>query len=363
MNYFRPHISVLALSILIPGLSFAASLTNLKAEPTNDERSLNISWSPADSETLAESDGYAIQWSDRQSNIHINKPAKLYKAENSIFVRLNSFEPNVNYYFRVYSYQKDGYKKTLANGSKMLKWKRTASNVITTEEITITDPVIVNNTSSSTEATVDWQFGKLRSVPFDTFVDLSWSRPTKMINSDYDGFQIKVSSTADMKDPIKIFTAKRGVITTRLKGLTPNTQYYAEGAFYKELESSRKVFGESPVKAFKTIPAIDRTINNRASRNIKKIEKRSYFTVTVGETETTSTTTTSTETSTTTTTNSGDIKSRIKALKAKIKALQRELLDLEKKAGITHTTTSSTQKTTKKLTLRERLRLKRLNRK
>lgn len=361
MNRFKLHLGLILSILVIPTLSFATTLTGLGATPSNDENWLTIAWTAADSETLSQMDGYAIQWSDSQSDIHIQKPTRIYTNTNSQTVRLRTFDRGTDYFFRVYTYTRDGRTYTLDNGSKILKWRLVSGNKVETSEITITDPVIAVNTSNNdnNNTTSSFEFGALRVLALDTFADLSWSTPSKMARSEYSGFYITLSKNANMDSPIKTFKADRTKNKARIKGLTPNTQYYARGAFYKDINGRNSVFGESAIKAFTTIEAIDRSISSRKSRNLAKIERKSYFTVTVGETEVTPTTTTTSANSTTKTTKSNNtsLLTRIANLKQKIADLQRDLRLLESQvSGEKKTTKPTTRSTTKRKSLRDRLR-------
>ncbi len=358
MNRLMLQFGLVLSFLVVPTLSFATALTGLKATPMIETGQLQIQWTAPDSSTTAQSDGYAIQWSDTRSDIHIQKPVRLYTNNTSKDVRLRTFDRGTDYFFRVYTYTKDGRKYTLSNGSKILKWRRISGNKTETSEIAITDPVIANNSTnnnSSSEST--FEFGKLRSLALDTFVDLNWSRPSKMAKSDYDGFYITLSKNANMDSPIKSFKVDRDHIKARIKGLEPKTQYYAQGAFYKEKNKQTDVFGKSPVKSFVTVEAIDRTVNSRQSRNLAKIEKQNYFTVSLDENETSTTKTKSSKKKTSPNTDSkSSLRTRIANLKRKIAELQQELRTLEaqlsgKSKNVTHVKTRTRSKS-----LRERLR-------
>ncbi len=332
--------------LLFPYSVSAVTLTGLNAEP-NDPY-LRFSWNTATTDTMNQADGYALQWSDKQSDIRNDKYAKLFVSANAMSVRLASFTRNQWYYFRIYTYELDGRKKILSNGSKILKWKMTSNYGTESEEITVSDVVIDETYSDDdSDSSISFDFGVIRASRFDTFTDLSWSRPTKMVNNDYDGFYITLATKSDLAEIVKTFKVTRTESTARIKGLTPDTQYYVRGAFYKNSNGKDKVFGigdTTAVKAFKTIAAIDRSVNTRASRNIKKIEDKPYFTVEVGveETETETETTTTSPTTTTTTTTS--VAKRIAEIKAQIKKLETELAKLQGKKVVT--TTKKTYPTT-----------------
>ena len=311
----------------------AANIQNLKVIP--NDTYLSISWDPLSQSDLANSDGYAIQWSELETSMRIDKFANIFTNQNSYLVRRASFENNKDYYFRIYSYKKENRDTVLGTGSKILKWKISYTDETTFSEIEPNDPVIATAAAVvADELNVD--FGNLRTTRLDNFADISWSKPRKLSSSDYDGFHIKVSSKIDMSDTVVEFDTPKNIIKARVKGLTPDTQYYARGYFYKTTGSTNTPFGSGAVKSFKTIKAIDRTKNSRASRNIKRFEKRNYFTAQVPGTEnTTSTSTNSTTTSTTSTTQTTSTKvdnntTDIKAIRVKISELKKELKKIQK---------------------------------
>ncbi len=82
--------------LIVPSFAFADTITNVKAEPSTDGSQLYITWNPLSSDTMNQVDGYAIQWSDIQSHIHIQKYARLFPEANNMIVRLGSFERNTN---------------------------------------------------------------------------------------------------------------------------------------------------------------------------------------------------------------------------------------------------------------------------
>lgn len=356
--------------LVAPHFALAASLTGLSVTPNESAGSIRISWDAATTETINETDGYAIQWSTKSGDISIEKHGKQFvefQDGPNLYLRLNSFDRNTRYYVRVYTYEMDDRSKILSNGSKMLKWQMAGNYSVTSEEITVNDPVISTNTSDDDDDDTSFDFGEIRVLPIDNFADFSWSRPTKMINSDYDGFYITIATNSTLSDVVKSFKADRTDTNTRVKGLTPATQYYVQGAFYKDTNGRIKTLGKGAVKAFKTVAAINRSLSNRTTRNLAKIEKKSYKTVQVGvddSSATTSTTSTSASKSTTSSStsivtsksSSSNIRARITAIKAEIKKLQAELARLE--GTSTSTKTSTTKKTytsSSKKSLKERL--------
>lgn len=331
-------------------LAQAGEIKNLRVEPTGDY--VNIFWDALPADELGDADGYAVQFSDRQTDVQINKYANLYlsRGETSISLRRNSFENDVYYYLRVYSYEPDEENRNqLGNGSDMLKWRTDYWNKVESDNISINDPVVSSNNSNSDNSSSDkddlFDFGELRFIEFDTFVNFSWSKPVLMAESDYDGFLIRVSTKSDLSDPIVEEVLSQETYDARVKGLNPNTQYYAAVYFYDRVGGEYQTFGTKDIKNFKTIAAIPRDGSTRAARNIVKIEKKLHgrnivvgdSTTTASTSNTTSTSTASTSTSTSTNvtinSNTSDIRTRIAEIKRNISALERELRVLEAKIG------------------------------
>ncbi len=267
--------------------AFAEDINHLKVQPSTDEKTLFITWEPLGTEVTAYTSGYALQWSKYRSDIGSEKTARQYLSnnQNSLEIRAGGFTRNQDYYFRIYSFTKEGRSRHLSNGSKLLKWNWSNSGEIETSEETIVE----QDTSSETQALEALEeFGKIRAQALDTFADFSWSRPRKLTKSDYDGYHVLIASKSDMTDPIAILEVERSNFKGRVKGLSPQTQYHAQGYFYKYKNGEKVRFGKGLKKTFKTFALIDRTKNTRASRNIKKIERKNYVTVQVGDTTTSS---------------------------------------------------------------------------
>lgn len=310
----------------------ADEIQNLKV--TASDNQVNIVWDPASQEILSKTEGYAVQWSIYQNNIRNDKYARKFLNQNNLVLRKGSFETNQAYYFRVYTYVSEGRSKVLGNGSKILKWTLKSDGEVEEVYMEANDPVIATTTSSSSSSTTQ-KFGTIRVSRFDNFSDISWSKPTKLTAKEYDGFSFEVSKKISMEDPVLSFETSKTIYKARIKNLDANTQYYVRGYFYKEKAGDVVKFGEGTVKPFKTIASIDRTVSSRASRNIARIEKKSYFTATVGGTATTTTTTTTTSTSSTSTgtstptvtkaSSTTEIRTKIAELKKEIKALQASL--------------------------------------
>lgn len=330
-------LSFLVLFLSIPSV-LADEIQNLKV--TASDSQINIAWDPVSQEILSKTQGYALQWSIYQNEIRNDKNARKFLNQNTLTLRKGSFETNQTYYFRVYTYISEGRSKVLGNGSKILKWKIQSNDEIEEIYIDANDPVISTTTSSTTSSTASVKFGTLRVSRFDNFADISWSRPTKLTTKEYDGFAFEVSKNIDMTNPVLSFETSKSIYKARLKNLMANTQYYVRGYFYKERAGDVVKFGDSTVKPFKTIRAIDRTKSTRASRNLARIEKKSYFTATIGGTTSETETAKTTVSSSTNTTNSNsstsiptvtknssttEIRKKIAILKKEINTLQASL--------------------------------------
>lgn len=352
------YLGLSALIISVFTLGAEAKVEGIRI--TADADYVNIFWNQLEASQMSDLNGYAIQWSDRQSDVVNTFPANIYeKNVGSISLRRGSFESNRTYYLRVYTYLNEGVGKNIpSHGSDMIKWSISNLDEVTiADTINVTDAVITSSEASGTTTvdTSDFEFGALRASYYDTFADFSWSRPYNMASSDYDGFRIEVSESADATDPIVFVQASPKTYKARIMGLSPETNYYAKGYFYK----GAATFGDSAIKSFKTHAVINRSGNTSASRNLAKIERKPYAAkASVGGSSTT-TTTSSTSTShtqsssnTTSSSSTSSIQARIKALKSQIQALQTELSSLEKKIGVTPSTSSVTRTSTSAKTIR-----------
>lgn len=382
---FKQLILALSLGVFLPLLnSQAAEVEGLTV--TGDYDNLNILWTPLSATDFNSADGYAIQFSDRQTNVQITKSVTMYQNNNQddISLRRNSFDNDIFYYARIYTYKTDGdNKKVLGNGSDMLKFKINYNNTVTTETIAITDPVITS--TGTTQDTSDFEFGTLRKYPYDTFSDFFWSQPSEMASSDFDGFMIRVSVNNDMEDPLVEATVDGQTNSLRVTGLNASTDYYAQGYFYKDQGGEKVTFGDSSIRSFKTIVAVPRDSASRQSRNIIKVENRAIRKIAVGTSSVSSSTTTSTSTSTSSSSTSSsasvstsssatinsasqtEIRNKIADLKKQISSLQSELRRWQAKdtsstsrstsTSSTSTSTSTSKKSTSGLSVRERLKL------
>ncbi len=384
----------LALGVLgLCSQAFAAGITGFSVTPTADEKSLHIKWDPVAAEVASQTNGYAIQWSIYETNMRTDKLANqwLRAGRQDLVLRAGGFERNKDYYFRIYTYQKEGRRRILTNGSKIIKWQWKTDGTVESSEIEPNDPTPSSSSNSSSSGTTD-TFTALRTSRYDNFIDFRWSRARKLTSSDYHGFHIVLSKNSDLSDPVAILETERSTYAGRITGLTPGTQYYAKGYFFKNRAGETQRFGGGTMKPVKTIKAIDRTKSTRASRNIKKIERKSLKSVDAGEPTTNSTTSADDSNSDTTSTTSEDtssssgsststksssssgsttstintsvsssaskaaINKKIAEVKKEIKRLQKELRSLQAKLRKKSSRRSSRTSSTKKTTTRKRKR-------
>ena len=139
---FKHLTLALAVGMFSPILnSNAAEVTGLSVNA--DYETLNILWNPLSSTDFGSADGYALQFSEKQNDVQITKSVTSYQSADDISLRRNSFDNDTFYYARVYTYKvDDNNDRVLGNGSDMLKFKVDFNNTVTTENISITDPVI-----------------------------------------------------------------------------------------------------------------------------------------------------------------------------------------------------------------------------
>ena len=357
-SFLKKSFIIFGISILSYSVSFAEETKNVRI--TADKDYLNVNWDNISN--IEDTKGYALQWSNRQNNVVITKYANLYNLGKvpGKALRRASFENNSFYYLRVYTYTKnDNGRNILGNGSKLIKWKVDNRHQITSEEIAITDPVITNSGSSDASNTIEsiQDFSNIRATAFDNFVNLSWTKPHKLSPSEYDGYILAVSEKSSLDDPIIEADIDKSRREVQFRGLKPETNYYVSGYFYKNQGGEKKKFGKGQTRKFNTIKAIDRTKYNRASRNVKKYEKRVSYKIDIEGYDSSSSNTSNSENTdekkSTDLSDKNAIEARINEINTQIKKLNAEKARLELKLG---KRPSSHKKTvSKKLSLRERL--------
>ena len=358
-SYFLPFFILSVLSLGFFSQTQAAGIENINV--TADDDYINFLWDDIAANTLSDTDGYALQWSGQQSLVKITKPANLYEGKvTGKSLRRNSFQNNTYYYLRIYTYTEENNKKYISNGSQMLKWKVDHFDNVEKSSISVSDPVIINSSSDDNGGVPDGEFSTLRVITLDTFANFAWSRPAKLASSDYDGFLVKISKKSNGDEEVGVLDIDKQKYAVRVKGLDPNTQYYAQGFFYKERGSEKVEYGKGPVRAFRTIHTVPRDGSTAASRNLLKLERRAAYSINIGDA---TDIVAEEETTGVDLTDKTQIRKKIADLKARIKKLQSELNRWESKLGIkptpttTRTTTRTTQKRSTGLSIRERLRL------
>jgi hypothetical protein len=354
----------------------SARIQNFVVAPVDNGKQLSLKWTLLASDGAAKVEGYALQWSDKESEMQTDDEMRLHfdKDGSSTYIRAANFEKNKIYYFRVYSYY-DGVSKRIYNSSEsseIMKWTWISRNTANSEFITPTDPVIVDNGVSDADGFPDEDFGVLRAMAFDRSVQLLWSN-SNLASSEFDGHRILVSASNDFSTPLVTMDANRMDRKAYLEGLDPNTTYYAKAAFYKTSNGSDHTFGESPVINFKTAEAFtgrqlssfNRTLDRMRKAGLGKKFKVGGTSSSTTDTSTTTTATSATpvKSSTSDTKDTSSIRARIRAIKAEIVEREKEITRLEKMLGTSTTSsrntsstrTSQTTTSTKKMSLRERM--------
>ena len=354
----------------------ATAIDNLSAFYTTDSK-IFLQWDHLDDSLLFDTDGYSIQFSQYENKVRNVDPGKLFlsKKLNNISLRGAAFEQDTWYYFRVYTYVREGRSRILTNGSKILKWKYLPNDETESETIDANDPVISDDT-----ADIGTDFGKLRVVRYDNYATFSWSRPN-LAKQDATGVMVVIKEYGSA-DTIVELKAGLDITSGKVTGLSPETKYEAKGYFYKYVGGEDQKFGAGTAETFTTQKAYSAAQKARIDRLRKRglVRDSALTTVAVpGSSTTTPTTTTDTSTdatttSSTTTTSSSTSSSNIKTrsqIEKKIADLERELQSWKlklKRLGTSSSsrfnrtttpsrTTTTTRSTTKKPkeSLRERM--------
>lgn len=335
----------------------AAQIENLDVTPAGAQ--VLIEWDKLSDIEMYDEDGYALQWSVNQSDIRNDKPYKLEDKQNlnTRTIRAAEFDREETYYFRVYSYRKDGRQGILNNGSKILKWKWLTNGDVESEFIAANDPVISTNDSSSNSV---YSFGNLSAIEYDTSIQFNWSN-ANLADSEYDGYSLVISQKQDLSNPIVDVEIGSAINKAFIEGLTPNTKYYAAGYFYK----NSKKFGKSPTIEMSTLVAFTDAKKARfdkyviAKGNLGFRHKVTEGTASTADTSTATTASTTTTTQKVTdTTNEVAVKARIAELKKLIKLYETELATLEKKVTsfkVSSTKSNSTSSNTPRRSVSSRI--------
>lgn len=342
------HIGLLILGVSLSFWSVSATdITNVKATP--NDTTIEITWNPLENTDMANVEGYALQWSTIQSNVRNDKiPTKtLSGSVTSLSLRAAGFERDEPYYFRVYTYVYEGRGKyTLTNGSQILKWTWQTNGDVETSTVAPNDPVIVDNTTTDEDAEL-FTFGNLRGGrPFDTSVQMQWSRPSISKNR-YDKFHIIVSKNSSLTSPVGTLQANSAQFKGYIEGLEPETTYYAAGEFIE----NGTAFGRGPVMSFTTSKKFTNAQQAQFERMFTRIKKIGLGAQADFRDGTTTSTVTDDDDEIDTTVSDDDsvatIDKLIKALKLKIANLEKQLDDLESRrsAKLRATRTNSRART------------------
>jgi len=342
----------------------AEGIEGIEATYTTDSK-IFLQWDHVDAGLLADADGYSVQFGPYESKMRNVDPSNLYldKKLNNVSLRGAEFERNTWYYFRIYTYVRDGRSYVLTNGSKILKWKYFSNGETEDQILEANDPVIADSTND-----IGIDFGKLGVVRYDTYATFSWSRPN-LAKSDADGVVVVLKKTGS-SDTLVELKASLDMTSGKITGLTPETSYEAKGYFYKRVGGEDQKFGAGTAETFVTQKAFSAAQKARIDRLRSQglIRDGALTTVSVGGSSTTtsdtSTTTSSTSTSTTTssTTSSGtytraQIENKIKELETELQKWRLELkkIGTSSNSSFNRTTTSAATKTSAKESLRERM--------
>ncbi|MCF7906100.1 hypothetical protein K9L63_02845 [Candidatus Gracilibacteria bacterium] len=262
-----------------------------------------VEWTPLADQILYNTDGYALQISSNESKMrNIDTTEKLLfvqDTESSLSLFWPAlFNRNEYYYLRIYTYVKEGRDITLTNGSKLLKFQvASVGDELKGDPETIepNDPVIADSANNDA-----FNFGKLSvKNPLDEQVDFFWSRPKNMSDNDFDKFLIIVSKEESLAHPVIKARAGQNVTSMQLKGLEPNTTYYAKGFFMKETAGEVQEFGGSELEKFSTVAPLTSDQQSRLTRLLGRgIITLPDTVVTIGESTNTSTTDNTTTSST-----------------------------------------------------------------
>ncbi len=253
---------------------FGAEIENIAMTPPASSIDLDIelSWKALPAENMANVEGYALQWSTNQTDIRIDKAYRVLMEGTGTVrsMRAADFERDEIYYFRVYTYTKDGRETVLGNGSKILKWEWPTVGDVESELLEPNDPVIVNNSSTDDAA---YDFGELRIVKYDKSAQFFWSSPTSITSKEFDGFKITLSKNTDLSDPVGEVDAGESFTKAYVTGLEPATKYYAAGYFYKTEAGDDKKFGRSAIKTFTTEKEFTSEQEARFQRTLTRLKQ------------------------------------------------------------------------------------------
>lgn len=341
---------------LLAGISLVRAddsvrIQGFSVSPDTSGKQLYLKWTPLAADSEAKISGYAIQWSDRQTEMRTDKTMRLHFEQNtsSASIRGTDFEKNKDYFFRAYPYY-DGPSKRVYysdKSSKIMKWVWKSRVIVDTSWIEPSDPMISSTETDAVTGFSDETF-ILRVLPFDKTAQFLWSN-SNLASSDFDGHQIIISKTADLSNPLKTLKTGRSDRKIYLEGLLPATTYYAKGSFYKSSNAVDQSFGVSEIITFKTSEEFTGRKIGSFQRTITRMRKSGIGRkFTVGSTESTATKTTAAvrSTSSSTTKDSSSIRGQIRELKAEITEREKEIARLEGLLGTKNTSSISTRRAT-----------------
>ncbi len=344
-------------SILVLGLTFLALPTFAKQienlQIATDGKFVTFSWEKLSKNDIDEETKYALQWNESSGNVRLDKPVSAFASLSDNEFRMQGnlvFEKNKTYYARVYSYYRKDRETYLTNGSKILKFKWLYNGNVETSYINANDPNVVNNSNNS--SVVSENFGKIRTIEYDTATQIFWSD----VNEIFDEFYFVLADNYELKDPIAEFSVHKDHNKALITGLKPAKKYYIAGY----LKRNDRKFGKSKIYNFSTLKEFSHYKKERFEKYV--LNKNNYgaklSVKNGGTTEETSSTTESTKKKPT---SKSEIKSRISELKKLIAKYEAEIRSLEKKLPASERSTISSRKnTSRSLTRPRRSRLRSL---
>lgn len=257
----KKSLFLVALSILATQVS-AVNIQNFKVTP-NGSTYLEFSWDKLDNSDIDQETHYGLQWNTIQSKIRTDEPtqARISTSKNSFkMLRGNDvFDKDTDYYARVYGfYRGDMQRKSyLTKGSKILKFKWLHNGNIETSYLDANDPVIVDNNATTTVAK---DFQRISATPYDTSVQINWSRT----NDIFDNYSLTLGTDSTLSAPIKEFSVNKNSIKALITGLEPGKKYYIAGF----LERNGRQYGKGKTISFTTLPKFDAVKKRRFNKYI-----------------------------------------------------------------------------------------------
>lgn len=327
---------LIALSIFATQVS-AVNIQNFTITP-NGQTYIQFSWEQLANSDIDQESAYGLQWNKDLSKIKIDAPtdARIPTTKSTFEMLRGSdvFEKNTDYYARVYGfYRGDMQRKNyLTKGSKILKFKWLSNGNVETSYIEPNDPTVIADNATTTVAK---NFQRITATPYDTSVQLSWSRT----NDVFDDYVLVLATESTLANPIREFTVKKAHTKALLTGLEAGKKYFIAGY----LKRNGRTYGKGQTINFTTLPKFDAYKQDRFKKYV--LDKKRY-----GELLSTGAAVDNTPAVTTTTTSSSsaEIKSRISELKKLIAKYSSELKKLEGKVNPAKKRTLSGRRTIKR---------------